>query len=180
MNGIFITTELGGKIAEQVRALQEEFDPKMARYLPPHITLTGSSGAGPLPADLGVEALQERILPITTTTAPIVLRFGPPERFVGRNIVSLRLDPHGPLRDLHERLKGCGLPFAAARYPFTPHCTLNMYPALAPEKLKRMLSVRVTRAFTIRTLCVYHTHEPQPPDLLFKASLEGDAALVTR
>lgn len=171
MNGIFITTELEGEVAAQVHALQEEFDPKMARYLPPHITLTGSSGAGPLPADLSAETLREKILPVAETTAPITLRFGPPERFVGRNIVSLRLDPHGPIRDLHERLKSCGLPFGPARYPFTPHCTLNLYPELTPEKLKRMLAVRVDAPFTIRTLCVYHTHEPQPADLLFVAPL---------
>lgn len=175
MNGIFITTELEGAVAEQVHALQEEFDPKMARYLPPHVTLTGSSGAGPLPADLPVAELREKLLPIAAATAPITLRFGPPERFVGRNIVSLRLDPHGPLRELHERIRTSGLPFGPARYPFTPHCTLNLYPELTPDKLKRMLAVRVDEPFTIRTLCVYHTHEPQPPDLLFTARLTGGA-----
>ena len=171
MNGIFITTELEGAVADAVHALQEEFDPKMARYLPPHITLTGSSGAGPLPADLKVAELKAKLLPVAAATAPITLRFGPPERFVGRNIVSLRLDPHGPLRDIHERIKGCGLPFAQARWPFTPHCTLNLYPELTPEKLRRMMAVRVDESFTIRTLCVYHTHEPQPPDLIFRAPL---------
>ena len=46
MNGIFITIELEGELATRVHALQEEFDPKMARYLPPHVTIIGSSGAG--------------------------------------------------------------------------------------------------------------------------------------
>lgn len=173
MNGIFITAELEGELATRIHALQEEFDPKMARALPPHITLTGSSGAGPLPPDTPVAVIKEALLPIADTTAPITLRFGLPERFVGRNIVSLRLDPHGPLRALHERIKTSGLPFLPARYPFTPHCTLNLYPALTPEKLRRMMAVREDEPFTIRLLHVYHTHEPQPPKLLFEVPLRG-------
>lgn len=173
MNGIFITAELEGEVARQVHALQEAFDPKMARHLPPHITLTGSSGAGTIPSDTPVERLEAAIRPIAATTEPITLRFGPPERFVGRNIVSLRLDPHGPLRELHERLKTSGLPFTPARYPFTPHCTLNLYPELTAEKLRRMLRVRVTQPFTLQRLTVYHTFEPQPPRLLFEAALGG-------
>lgn len=173
MNGIFITAELEGELAERIHALQLEFDPKMANHLPPHITLTGSSGAGPLPPDTPVDTLRAAIEPIAASTAPVTLEFGLPERFVGRNIVSLRLDPHGPLRALHERLKTSGLPFQPARYPFTPHCTLNLYPELTSAKLKKMLAVRITEPFTIRLLHVYHTKEPQPPTLLFETALTG-------
>jgi 2'-5' RNA ligase len=171
MNGIFITTELEGELAKRIHALQHEFDPKMARYLPPHITITGSSGAGPLPSDIPVHELRARLEPVAQSIAPVTLTFGPPERFVGRNIVSLRLDPHGPLRTLHEKIKHCGLPFGPARYPFTPHCTLNLYPELTAEKLKKMMAVREVEPFTVSKLCVYHTHEPQPPDLLFSVRL---------
>ena len=173
MNGIFITAELEGDLGARVHALQEEFDPKMARYLPPHVTLIGSSGAGPLLSDTPVPELTAKILPVAATTAPIRLRFGPPERFVQREIVSLPLDPHGPLRDLHERLKNCGLPFAPSRYPFTPHCTINLYPTLTPDRLRRLLAIRIRDEFEIHTLRVYHTNEPQKPELLFDAPLEG-------
>ncbi|WKW13581.1 2'-5' RNA ligase family protein [Pseudogemmatithrix spongiicola] len=173
MNGIFITTELEGALAERVHALQMEFDPKMARALPPHITLTGSSGAGPLPPDTPVALMREKLEPVAARTAPITLSFGPPERFIGRNIVSLRLDPHGPLRALHEAIKQCGLPFQPARWPFTPHCTLNLYPELTQEKLRKMMAVRIDEPFTVRTLKVYHTREPQPPTLLFQLLLRG-------
>lgn len=171
MNGIFITTELDGELAERVHALQMEFDPKMGRYLPPHITLIGSSGAGPLLSDIPLQEMRAKILPVAAATEPITLRFGPPERFVGRNIVSLRLDPHGPLRDLHERLRSCGLPFTPSRYPFTPHVTLHLFPELTQEKLRKMLAVRVDDPFTVHTLKVYHTREPQRPALLFDAPL---------
>lgn len=173
MNGIFITIELEGDLATRVHALQEEFDPKMARYLPPHVTIVGSSGVGPIPSDTPLEELQARILPVAETTAPFSLRFGPPERFVQRQIVSLPLSPHGPLRTLHDRLRTCGLRFAPSRWPFTPHCTLNLYPTLTEESLRKMLSVRVKEPFEVHTLRVYHTNEPQKPRHLFDAPLLG-------
>lgn len=171
--GIFITAELEGELAARIHALQHEFDPKMARALPPHITLTGSSGAGPLPADTPIAQLKAALLPLAARTAPVTVAFGLPERFIGRNIVSLRMDPNGPLRALHEAIKTCGLPFQQARWPFTPHCTLNLYPELTATKLRKMMAVRITEPFTIRTLRVYHTHEPQPPTLLFEFTLDG-------
>ena len=171
MNGIFITMELEGELGERIHALQEEFDPKMARYLPPHVTLIGSSGAGPIYADTPIAELKAKILPVAAATPPITLKFGPPHRFVQREIVTLPLDPHGPLRALHERLKTSGLSFMPSKYPFTPHCTLNLYPTLTPERLRKMLAVRITDPFTLHTLRVYHTNEPQKPVLLFDAPL---------
>ncbi len=173
MKGIFITAELEGELAEKIHALQMEFDPKMARALPPHITLTGSSGVGPIPSNTTLATLKAAILPVAAAMAPVTVSFGPPERFVGRNIVSLRMDPHGPLRALHEKIATCGLTFGAARFPFTPHCTLNLYPELTQAKLRKMMAVRIDEPFTIRLMRVYHTEEPQPPVLLFDAPLSG-------
>ena len=133
VDAIFITTELEGDLAKRVHAHQLEFDPKMANFLPPHVTLIGSSGAGPIPSDTPLADLKAKILPVAEATPPITLRFGPPERFVQREIVSLPLDPHGPIRTLHERLRGCGLPLQQARYPFTPHCTINLYPTASSD-----------------------------------------------
>ncbi len=176
VDGIFITTELEGELAKRIHALQLRFDPKMGNFLPPHVTLIGSSGAGPAPSDTPLAVLKERIFSVTDTFAPLTLRFGAPERFVQREIVSLRLDPHGPLRTLHERLKECGLSFFQSRYPFTPHCTLNLYPTLTAANLKAMLAVRETEPFTVHTLRVYHTRDPQKPKLLFSAELKGSAS----
>ena len=85
--GIFVVIELEGALAERIHAQQLVFDPKMARHLPPHITLIGSSGAGPIRADTPIETLRAHLLPIAAVTPPITLRFGPPERFVQREIV---------------------------------------------------------------------------------------------
>ena len=173
MSGIFVIAELDGAIGERVRAIQERFDPKLAAESPPHVTLIGSSGAGPIPEDTPVDLLRDAIVPVAAATAPLKLRFGPPMRFLQREIVVLPLDPHGPLRALHQRLKDSGIPYAPARWPFTPHCTLSLYPTLTPETLKPLLARREREAWTLHTLRVYHTREPQPPVLLFDAPLLG-------
>ncbi|MBP7551239.1 MAG: 2'-5' RNA ligase family protein [Gemmatimonadaceae bacterium] len=171
VDGIFITTELEGELAARVHAHQLAFDPKMANFLPPHVTIIGSSGSGPVSPDTSLVELKARILPVAAGTPPFTLAFGPPERFVMREIVSLRLDPHGPLRELHEKLRNSGLRFLPAKYPFTPHCTLSLWPTLTPEKVKAMLRIREPEPFRVHTLCVYHTKDPQKPKLLFKAKL---------
>jgi len=172
-NGIFITAELTGPVGVQVRDLQRRFDPKLANELPPHITLLGSSGAGPIAPDTPLETLRVALAPVAAASAPLRLNFRPPYRFLGREIVVLPLDPHGAIRALHELLKTAGLPYAVARYPFTPHCTLSFYPTLTAQSLRALLAVRVEEPFVIDRLRVYHTRAPQAPTHLFDVPLTG-------
>jgi 2'-5' RNA ligase len=172
-NGIFITAELTGPVGEQLRELQRRFDPKLANELPPHITMLGSSGAGPIAPDTSRAELKRALEPIGAETPPLQLVFQTPLRFLGREIVVLPLDPHGPIRALHERLKTSGLSYAIARYPFTPHCTLSFYPTLTAESLRALLAVRVETPFVIDQLRVYHTRAPQAPLHLFDVALSG-------
>jgi len=173
MNSIFITSELDGDIAARIRALQERWDPKLAHELPPHVTLIGSSGAGPIAPDTSIEDLRAAILPIARQTPPLDLTFGPPVRFIGREIVVLPLNPHGPLRALHEALKASGLRYEPARWPFTPHCTLNYHATLTPESLDALLSYREPEPWRLHTLLVYHTRDHAPPTRLLEVRLTG-------
>jgi 2'-5' RNA ligase len=173
LSGIFVIAELDGAMGERIHAIQERFDPKLAAESPPHVTIIGSSGAGPIPVGTSIELLRSAIEPVAATTPPLALKFGPPMRFLQREIVVLPLDPHGPLRALHQRLKESGIPYAPARWPFTPHCTLSFYPTLTQETLRPLLALRESGVWTLRTLRVYHTREPQPPTLLFDAPLLG-------
>ncbi len=177
MSGIFAIAELDGAIADRIHALQQRFDPKLAAEAPPHVTLVGSSGAGVIPVETKAEVLRRAIEPVAAATPPIALRFGAPMRFLQREIVVLPLDPHGPLRTFHEELKvslkEAGVAYAPARWPFTPHCTLSMYPTLTPESLKPLLAVRESGVWTLKTLRIYLTREPQPPTLLFDAPLKA-------
>ncbi|MHB8837629.1 MAG: 2'-5' RNA ligase family protein [Gemmatimonadaceae bacterium] len=174
-NGIFITAELTGPVGAQVRDLQRRFDPKLANELPPHITLLGSSGAGPIVPDTPRATLRAALEPVGRELSPLHVHFQLPYRFVGREIVVLPIDPHGPVRVLHERLKVAGLPYEAARYPFTPHCTLSFYPTLTAESLRALLAVRIEEPFVIDVLRVYHTRAPQAPVHLLDVTLTGNA-----
>jgi 2'-5' RNA ligase len=180
MNGIFVTAELDGPLGDRVRAIQERWDPKLARELPPHVTLIGSSGAGPIAPDTPVDALRAAIEPVTRATPPLDLTFGPPQRFIGREIVVLPLTPHGPLRALHEGLKASGIRYETARWPFTPHATLNFYATLTSESLPALLAVREPGPWRLHTLRVYHTRDGVKPRLLFDAPLGGGAGAPGR
>lgn len=173
MNGIYVIAEIDGPLGERIHALQQRFDPKMAAELPPHVTLIGSSGAGPISPDTATKRVREAVAVVAANSPPLSLRFGLPIRFLQREIVVLPLDPHGPLRSLHEKLKEAGLPFALARWPFTPHCTLNFYQTLTVASLRQMLAVQVEEPWRLDILRVYRSRDLSPPKLLFEARLGG-------
>lgn len=173
LNGIFILAELPDAIGDQIRVINERFDPKLARYKPPHITLTGSSGAGPIPPSVDVAQLQAAIEPIARTTPPITLSFQPPQRFMQTNIIVLPIDPHGAIRVLHDRLVTSGLRFTRSRYTFSPHATLSLYPSRDAKSLRELLDVRIPEPFVIDAIQLYHTREPQPSRKLLELQLTG-------
>jgi len=173
LNGIFILTELPVEIADRVRAINERYDPKLARYKPPHITLTGSSGAGPIPASVSLTELKGKLEPITATTEPLTLSFGAPQRFMQTDILVLPIAPHGPIRILHDRLVTSGLPFTRARYTFSPHCTLSLYQSLDRNSVRELLKTRISEPFVLSAIQVYHTRDPQPSRKLLELPLTG-------
>lgn len=171
--GIFVLAELPGEAGEQVRALQEKYDPKLARLTPPHVTLVGSSGVGSIPTDTPLDRIRQALEPIAATTPAMTLPFGAPVRFMQTDIISLPLDPHGPLRALHERMATSGLPFKPARFQFTPHCTLNFYRTLTATTARELLAVRVEAPAVFDRLQVYLTRDPQPARKLLDLPLVG-------
>jgi 2'-5' RNA ligase len=173
LNGIFILAELPPEIADRVRAINERYDPKLSRYKPPHLTLTGSSGAGPIPPSTTVEEMREKLEPIARDTAPITLSFQPPQRFMQTNILVLPVDSHGPLRILHDRIVTSGLPFTRARYTFSPHATLSLYQSLDAGSIRELLKTRIPEPFVINAIQLYHTRDPQPSRKLLELQLTG-------
>ena len=172
-SGIFILVNLQGDLAEQVHAIQQKYDPRMANFAPPHFTLTGSSGAGPIDPDTSIERLHEILDPIAFTTKPLTLHFERPMRFMQTNTFALPLDPHGPLRELHERIKHSGLTFARSRHAFTPHVRLSHYRTPTGEDARELLSLRINEPFVVDHLVVSLTQEPIKPRLLFELELGG-------
>jgi len=170
-NGIFIIAELGGEAGRLIREINEKYDPRLARYKAPHVTITGSSGVGPIPASISVAELKDKLVPITSSTEPLSLRFAAPIRFMQSGIIVLPLDPHGALRVLHDRIATSGLPFQSARFTFTPHCTLSLYPTLTRDTERELLAVRIDEPVILDMLTVYHTMDPQPSKKLLELRL---------
>ena len=172
-NGIFILVNLQGELADRIHAIQERFDPRLANFARPHFTLIGSSGAGPIAADTPNEKLHEVLDPIARTTEPLSLHFDPPVRYMQTNTFALPLDPHGPLRALHDRVRRSGLSFARSRHAFTPHVTLSHYRTPTDEDARQILAVRVNEPFVVDHLVVSLTSEPSLPRTLFELELTG-------
>ncbi|NUQ11175.1 MAG: 2'-5' RNA ligase family protein [Gemmatimonadaceae bacterium] len=172
-SGIFVLVNLAGALAEQVGAIQQRFDPRLAAFAPPHFTLIGSSGAGPIAADTPASTLRAALEPIAGATAPFEMHFGRPVRYMNTNTFALPLDAHGPLRALHDAIRRSGLVFARSRHAFTPHVTLSHYRTPTDEEARELLAVRVTEPLVVDHLVVSLTEEPARPRELLELDLTG-------
>lgn len=172
--GIFVVTDVRGELGTRIQQIQRAYDPKLANYLPPHVTLVGSSGVGPIEPSTDRERLRAIMEEIAATTPALSLKFGKPLRFMQTDIIVLPLDPHGELRELHERIVRSGLSFHAARFAFTPHVTLSFFRTLTPESRRELLSVREEGTFELDHIRCSLTDEPLPPRDLFELQLTGE------
>ena len=173
-SGIFVFAPIEGEAGARIAAVARQYDPRLAALdQAPHVTVAGSSGMGPIAPDTSREELDAAIAPIVETTPPITLRFGRPTRFMQTQIVVLPLDPHGPLRTLHERIKTSGLRAARPRFYFTPHVTLNLYRQLPQELLVSLLAERFDEPVTIDTLEAHLTRDTGESRSLSSWKLSG-------
>lgn len=171
--GIFVIAEVGGELGQRIRAVQERFDPKLARALPPHITLAGSSGIGPLHPDYTPAELRQALEPICADTPPMTLALDPPHRFMHTDIVVLPIQARGPIRTLHERIAASGLRYQRARHAFTPHVTLSFYRTLEPSQLRELLALRFGEPLVVDAIRCSLTNEPMVPRTVLEIPL-GD------
>lgn len=148
-------SELRGDLAARLREIQQRYDPRMVAELPPHVTITGSSGIGPFAHATTDQELRLALEPVAAITAPFTVRLDPPMRFMQSTVVVMAIDPNGPIRALHERIKSCGLSYEQPRFTFTPHVTLSFYPELPPARLRELLRVRFDEPVTIDSIQAY-------------------------
>jgi len=168
---VFIIVEVRGAVGERLREVQRRFDPKLAARTHPHLTLTGSSGVGPIPGSVPIADLRAALAPIAAATAPFAVSFGRPERFMQSNIVVLPIDPHGTIRVLHDRVARSGLPFGPAKFTFTPHVTLNYFTTLTSEQMERLLRVRLDEPLLVDHLQCSLAREPERPVVVCELAL---------
>ena len=172
-SGIIILSELEGPVRDHVLEIQRRVDPKLASTVPPHVTITGSSGMGPIPVKTSEKQLRAELEPVAAQTAPMTLSFLPPIQFMQSNVVVLPLDPHGPLRALHERIKKTKLPREAPRFAFTPHVTLNLFRELPSDEVRELLKVRITGPVVISRIAAYQSVGPVGIKKIVELELTG-------
>jgi len=170
---IFILIEARGAAGERLAEIQRRFDPKLAARSGPHLTLTGSSGVGAIPGSLPVELLVKALTPVAATTRAFEATFGPAERFMQTNTVVLPLDPHGPIRDLHDRVARSGLPFGPAKFTFTPHVTLNYFATLTKDGMEQLLRTRIDEPLRVNHLQCSLARDPERPIVVAELPLLG-------
>ena len=171
--GIYVVAPFQASLTALVGDIQARFDPKLARLMPPHITIIGSSGAGPIAPATPTSELRARLEPIAKSIPPLTLKLGAPVRFMQTEIIVLPLNPHGPLRELHERIKQSGLTYARPRFAFTPHITLSFYRELDAAERRAVLSFRVDEPVEITQIECSLSNDPQPARHLLTLPLEG-------
>ncbi|NUQ21245.1 MAG: 2'-5' RNA ligase family protein [Gemmatimonadaceae bacterium] len=170
---IFVLAALTGDVADRLHALQRKYDPKLARAFPPHVTLAGSSGLGPVHAGTPAAEVKAALERVAAASEPLHLALGEPHRFMQSDVVSFPLDPHGPIRALHDRLATSGLKFEQAKFTFTPHVTISFYPELTRERARELLALRVDDEIVIARLEAWRTREPQAAVKLASVLLGG-------
>ena len=175
-----VIAALSGEVAERIHEVQQRYDPRMAAELPPHLTLIGSSGMGPISVRTSPELLREALLPATESTPPMTLRFEAPMRFMQSEVVVLPLDPNGAVRALYEamadRIRAARIVAERARFTFTPHCTLSFYPELSPQAVRELLALRFEEPITIGAVQAYRATGPIGTHELFELRLGGERA----
>ena len=171
--GIVILSELQGEMRDRILEIQRRFDPRLAAGVPPHLTLTGSSGMGPIPTSTTVDELRTALEPIASDTAPMTLTFLRPHRFMQTNVFVLPLDPNGPIRALHERIKRSGLKYEQPRFTFTPHVTLSFFRELSSADAKRVLAVRIEESVVIDRISAHKTVNLLNSEKLLELTLQG-------
>ena len=172
-SGIFIIAPIDGPVGARIADVQRTNDPRILKLGAPHVTIAGSSGIGPIASQTSVSELTKKLGAIAASTAPIPLRFGKPTRFMQTEIVVLPLDPHGPLRELHERIKACGLRAAAPRFFFTPHATLSLYRELPKSVLNTLLAARFDEQVTVTRIECHLTRDTGESKKLLTLMLDG-------
>ncbi|MBI2797471.1 MAG: 2'-5' RNA ligase family protein [Gemmatimonadetes bacterium] len=173
--GSFVLVPVLGAARDALDAMRRQADPKLAATNPPHLSLTGSSGAGPILPEIAIDRVRECIEAAVRDTPPFTLAAGLPMRFPGTDIVSFELDPHGPLRALHERVKASGLRFGPVRFPFSPHLTISYYRTLDRAMERQLLALRLTEPIVVDRLELSRTNDPQPPETVLTVMLGGGA-----
>jgi 2'-5' RNA ligase len=151
----FIVAEIPEPVRSQVRALRDSLKTLTAK-LPVEITLAGSSGVGPIPAGTDLSLIERQLERALSGIAPFRARFSGVRSFPNTAIYFLEPNDRSPFDELHQKLRGSGIPFLETPWPYNPHCTLRGGEPLSAEETLELASRPFPdEEFWINTVSVY-------------------------
>src|ERR1700722_1350772 len=151
----FIVAEIPEPVRSQVQAIRDSLKTLTAK-LPVEITLAGSSGVGPIPAGTDLSLIKRQLERTLSGISPFRARFSAIRAFPNTAIYFLEPFDRSPFDELHQNLRGSGIPFSENQWPYNPHCTLRGGVPLSADAASELLSRPFPREeFWINTISVY-------------------------
>lgn len=156
INGdVYSVLDVPEPIAGRVMALRQHFQDEFMLSLPVEITISGSSGVGPLEYDQELEEVFQQVNRIAQCNSPFPARFGEVLRFPGTDIFVFTLQDEAPFIQLHKQLVQSALHFQPSPYPFKPHCTIRRGIPVSEEEVAELMTLRMEEEFIIASLSLY-------------------------
>lgn len=151
----YIVLDLPENIAQMILKIRMDHKDDFRASLPAEITLIGSSGVGVIEKGQDEDIVFKKIEEIAKATAPFRLKFNEVERFAGSDIFALKLEDETEIRDLHHKLKTCGIKYGETKHAYNPHCTLRSRSPVTEEEARSLNALRIDEAFIVDTISVY-------------------------
>ena len=171
----FIVLDLPSPVAETIRKLRGEYDPKRV-LVPAEITLAGSCGLGSLLPGQETAFVAEEIRRIAESFPPFKAAFKQLETFPGSKITFLSLADEKPFLELHKAFASSRIRFRESPYPYRPHCTLILREENTEKDFMEKLSAEIPREeFVLEMISLYTLSSPNECELLAKVPLSGRA-----
>lgn len=151
----YVVLDLPADVAGEVLSLRRRLD-FFFEKIPAEITITGSSGVGPVSQDQDVPDFIESLERIAADTAPLEVHFKAVNTFPNSGVFFLEPSDRSPFRKLHERLLNSGLRFQSCPFPYFAHCTIKNDHKRNVRNPETILSLDFPKSiFTLRDLRVY-------------------------
>lgn len=151
----YIVLDLPADVAQQVLSIRKHFD-FFFETIPAEITLTGSSGVGPVSQGQDVQVFVETLERVAANTAPIETHFKGVRTFPNSGVYFLEPSDQTPFRALHRQLADSRLSFRPCQFPYFAHCTIKNDHKRTVQQPESILSLDWPKVdFTLLDLRVY-------------------------
>ena len=168
----YIVLDLPAAVANHVLSLRRRLD-FFFETIPAEITLTGSSGVGPVSQEQDAAIFVETLERIAANTEPIETHFKGVNPFDNSGVYFLEPSDQTPFRALHQQSADSELSFRTCQFDYFAHCTIKIDQERTIQDPESILSLDWPKAsFTLNDLRVYSLKEVDCK-MLYETRLNG-------